>query len=404
MKRIALITVLLLAATPLLAVAADDCCPPSADGAQLAQADAGTPTSQPDAVKLPAGHPPVGRQLPPGHPPMGGMGGGKMPAGHPPIGGMGGNLPEGHPNIGGMGGQLPAGHPQMGTGGKPGPLEVPTTQAESVTGTVMVQVIQGSRGGAAVEGLPVTLDMSYYGKTWRTYEGKANASGRVVFNDVPVGVALDPKVTVPMDGLEFYGRGETMGPKKPDQAIRVTVYETTEQQPPLRIIMHHAIVKPLADGTGYGVQERMTIASESDRVWIGRPVGEDGKRVTLDLAVPSTVAERDQPAKDQPVYPGQSSLLLNYAIPLRDGKAELILTTMAATESLAVIKVDEPSVAVEPVNMEKGEQMRLQQSGVMTFYVAKNLKPGDKAGIRITSSRKAASGKTSGGAWTSQND
>lgn len=367
----------------------DSCCAPGVAVAQTAP-----PASQPDGTsKLPPGHPPVGGtsgQLPPGHPPMGG-GSGQLPPGHPQVGGQ---MPPGHPQVGG---QMPAGHPQVGGGTKAPPLEVPTTQAESVSGTLMVTVVQGTKDGPDVKGDTVKLEMSYYGKLFRTYEAKLNASGRAVFNDVPVGVSLRPKVTIEHQGREFPAYGETMSPKRPDLAIRMKVYETTEQMPQIEVVMHHAIVKPLPDRSGYAVQEKMIIENKSDRVWIGKVVA-DGKRQTLPLTLPESVEKREEMDTSRPLYPGQSRLELHYVIPLRAGQSELVLRALAPTASLAIIKTDEADATVTPLDMEKGDQMNIPNSGgVMTFYVAKDLKAGQKVGIRIN---KAARDMT-GGKWTS---
>ena len=106
--------------------------------------------------------------LPPGHP--------SVPAQNPST------LPPGHPSLPNQSqGQLPTGHPSVSG-------QAPTTRPAAKSAALIVRAFQGTKGAAAIGSEPVTIELWNQGKLLNKIEGKLDASGTSVFQNIP----LDP--------------------------------------------------------------------------------------------------------------------------------------------------------------------------------------------------------------------
>lgn len=350
----------------------DACCPATVASAQtqtVAAADA-----------LPEGHPPVGakadQELPAGHPPIGG-GQGQMPAGHPPIGGQG-QMPPGHPSIDGM---------------DTGPA----------VGTIAVKAVQGTQDAEPVGAAPIKVELYQQGKAVQTLEATLDESGVAMIEGIQFTGVVQPVVSMQRGGATFQAVGQPMAASRPDQMVRLTVYETSHEQPGWTIGMRHVLIRRTESGVN--VTEMVQVANPADRAWVGPeadpPAAETDAEpqgpVVLRLPLPEgatnvqpgagfdaccTTVEQGAILSRAAMMPGQTQFGYTYDLPAdAAGQVTLDIRTPAEVGHLMVFVPDEgTSVATE--GLQQGQSMRGKAMEVRIYQAAK-LKPTDPASITI---------------------
>ena len=141
-----------------------------------------------------------------------------LPPGHPTVPAQNPNtLPPGHPSVPNQGqGQLPAGHPSVNG-------QAPTTRPAAKSAALIVRAFQGTKGAAAIGTEPVTVELWNQGKLLNKLEGKLDASGTSVFQNIPLDPPFQPLVKINHGGLEFSAIGDIMDPYHAGQEIGLQV-------------------------------------------------------------------------------------------------------------------------------------------------------------------------------------
>jgi hypothetical protein len=172
----------------------------------------------------------------------------------------------------------------------------------------------------------------------------------------------------------------------PDQQVQVPVYESSEEQPAWQIRMQHIMLQPTTDGVQ--VMEMMAVENPTDRAWIGK-AGADGKRTTTVFPLPagatdvqlvggfrenSVKTEAGRIVNSMALTPGASQFRIVYTLPVKDGKAELALTTPAAIGHLMAFVPDDGSTVIAK-GLEAGGVANMG-NGKTRFYKAQELAAG----------------------------
>lgn len=304
-------TFILLMATAMTGWAEEACCPASASA---------PPSSapRPGLAALPDGHPP-------------------LPAARPQTDGA---MPEGHPAIGDMG----------ATGGGP------------VNGNLVVKVKQGTPGGAVLTGAPLVIELMHRGAVLKRVDLTLDASGLAMVEDIELTHTVQPVVSMHHGGAEFRMVGPPMSPKRPDQVIQFTAYESTDAEPDWHVSVRHVTVQPAR--TGVKVTEMLVVQNPSDRAWRGAAVPvsapkaeqavvvSDTERVTLVLALPPRAMhlqlgqgfgagrvklEDGRLISSLPIVPGATRYLFAYMLPAHEGTVQLTLTAPAPVRHTMVM-------------------------------------------------------------------
>jgi hypothetical protein len=333
--------------------------------------------------------------LPPGHPqlPAADDATPPLPAGHPKVPGADATppLPAGHPTVPGTTkpantGSLPAGHPTVTPGtGQPGGK-----------GLIVLKVVQGTKGAAAVGADALTVD--YYSKEGEVLaksEGKLSDKGEVTIKDVPLDVPVQPLIAVTHGGIVYRTPGSVMDAKTVEQQVELTVYEATDQEPAWEIRMRHIIVEPAPDGLG--VTEMLSVFNPGDRTWTGK-VDANKKRATLAITLPAGAREVQAGAAPNdvgvfadgrvtyasPMVPGATDFQIHYVLPAKNDAAEVTLIAPAATASLFVF-LPEDGTTVTTTDLKKVEAKpgaKLRENS--RFYTAASQKAGAKISFTVT--------------------
>lgn len=354
--------------------AAEECCPAQSEQQQKIQM-----TGDP----LPEGHPPIDanagdrRALPPGHPPMSGQSApsGQLPSGHPPIDGMNGMQ-------------------------APGPA----------VGSIAIKVVQGTEGAQAVGNEPVTVDLYQRGKRIDSITADLDANGVVILEDIEFTGVVQPVVHLKRSGAIFQTAGHPMAASKPNQMIRLNVYETTHEKPDWSIKMRHVLVRRM--GGALHVTEMVAVSNPDDRAWIGPEAPEHAassqadesetghhatEQPTLVLPLPEkAVAFQAGPGLDaccaevdnstleyyKPMMPGLTQVGYTYQLPVSEqGEVSVDLQTPVEIAQLMLF-VPKDGMTVEVQGMEPGQSIQGKAMEVRVFEAA-SVKPTDTVSLSI---------------------
>lgn len=323
----------------------------------------GAPARAADKPELPAGHPqvPAAKEDNPG-----------LPAGHPKV-------PAGNENPG-----LPAGHPQVPAGNDDVALPNghPGISAASVKGSITIKAVQGSKGGPTIGADPVLVEyLTAQGKINDKAQGTLSDKGEITIKDIPVGLPIQPLITIRHGGVEYKSSGNVMDARRRDQAIEMNLFESTAEEPAWQVRMRHVIVTPTPQGLN--VTEMISVFNPGDRSWTGKG------GATVAIALPADATEAQSPSGLIPrdgklifagaMQPGSAEFQFSYVVPAKDDAAEVSLLAPAANGSLFVFLPEDGTTvtSAELKKMEVKPGMNLRENS--RFYTA----PPQKAGDRI---------------------
>lgn len=292
--------------------------------------------------------------------------------------------------------RLPAGHPQIPAAAKPvlpaGHPMLPSTQPAATSGSITVHAYQGTKGGPAIGGEKVTVELYHRGALLQAVEGKLDATGNTIISDLPLSLPFQPLIRVSHAGVDYSAIGNPMDTSHAGQKVELAVFETTEQAPAWTIQMLHLMVMPAEDGVH--VVQMLQVQNPSDKAWVGDKVGD--KRVTLALSLPAGATDIEvggalRDGCDQTpdgklvnrlaLSPGDSMMQVNYVLPLKDGQANLNLTAPWTTSQVMVVVPDGTGVTaggVESAGVQAMGKTRVQ------LFKAANLKAGDQITLTLT--------------------
>jgi hypothetical protein len=247
--------------------------------------------------------------------------------------------------------------------------------------------VQSTKNGKPiVAGTPVTVELYQNDQVLDKREGKLDDSGIAAFDMIPLSPGLQAVARVKYDGVEFEASGNVMDAAQSDQQVQVQVYESTETEPAWQIRMQHVMVQPTTHGMQ--VMEMLAVENPTDRAWIGKP-GADGKRTTTVFPLPAGAADvqlvggfdercvKTEGARiinSMALAPGVSQFRVVYNVPVREGTAELALTTPAAvSHAMFFVPDDGSTVAVQ--GLEAGGVADMG-NGKTRFYKANDVAAG----------------------------
>jgi hypothetical protein len=295
----------------------------------------------------------------------------ELPAGHP-------SLPAGHP-------ALPSGHPDISN-------LTPATQPSS-HGSLALRIIQGTKGGPAIKGEPLTVELYHQGKIIRKIDAKVDQTGVTIVEGLSLGLAFQPVVRMMHGGVEYTEVGDVMDGQHPDQQIDLTIYESTDQPPAWQVKMLHVMATPTPEGLS--VMQMLAIQNPADRTYIGK-ADQKGDRVTLSLPMPagaqnvvvqgllehgSALTEDGRLVSTQPLQPGSAEARINYVIPASQGTAKFKVTTPAPVQNMILFLPDDGS----PAKVEGLEAAGVHEMGDhrSRMFRGSDLKAGQEVTIEV---------------------
>jgi len=172
------------------------------------------------------------------------------------------------------------------------PPDAGAASEEVVTGTIVVQVIQTSKGGTDVKGDLVTVELIGPDSTKapRIMKAPVGPNGVAVIDKIPLSTPIHPKVSVTHGGRIFEAQArpgaedDVMSVVDTERMFTITVHDTTEKPPPWEVTVWHVMIQPSPHGTV--VSEILAIKNPSDQAWLGAPDAK-GARSSVVLPLPA---------------------------------------------------------------------------------------------------------------------
>lgn len=237
----------------------------------------------------------------------------------------------------------------------------PPTALAAETGAIQGRLANGTAGGGAPAGAEVVLHV---------FRGEAHAEDRPLqaasdgsfsFDRLELGAEYTYLVTASYAGLPYSGQPLRFGPGERDKRVELTVYETTDANPGLRVRRATFILTDLdvASQTLQAV-ELISLENPSDRAYLPTQSGPAGPMGLLRFPLPPEAGDlRPGPglesaqvfqvdrgfATDAPSPPGTRDIIFSYRFPYQPGRFVLQRSVPYATAELRiVVPPDGPSV------------------------------------------------------------
>ena len=196
----------------------------------------------------------------------------------------------------------------------------PTAAQEAPDGRISGTVSAGT-AGAELDGLTARLvvleDAAVVGD-----EQTAVRDGRFAFT-VPATVRRTYLVAIRYQGVQYITPPVVLSPDQPDTTVDLTLFDTTNEAPDLRILETIVTVVALDRSTGeLWLQREDVVSLPGDRVFVG-----DESGVTLRIPAPEGAVEVEGGKLEGEV--------ISISMPLRPGDRNAIVTTYAVRYDLA---------------------------------------------------------------------
>lgn len=290
-------------------------------------------------------------------------------------------LPQGHPDISHM---THAEHE----------AQLPATTQPATLGTLTIQAVQSTAGGAAVSGGQAVVDLYTQDQLLKSHEVPLDAAGRATLNDLPVSLGLLPVVRVVYNGIEYAAQGQAMDSTHPTQQIDVPVYEATAESPAWQIKMRHLMVQS-ASAEMLQVMDVLQVENPSDRAWTGAPAA-DGKGTTFVLPLPDgasnvqliegfhdccTVIDAAGVHNQMALLPGVKLYRLAYTLPVESGNARISVTNPApAGHVMVFVPNDGSQVQADGLSAVESKM----DDGSTRFFAAHDLQAGKPVSLALS--------------------
>ncbi len=191
-------------------------------------------------------------------------------------------------------------------------------------------VVMLAPANTPLAGVPVSLEW-YEGTTLKqTLQTQTDAGGGFSFTGLALGGENVYAVSALYKDVAYFGDMITLTASAPQKAVRLEVYETTDDDSGIVIERAHLIISPLNEGVQVG--QMFIVSNAGGKTFIGRPLQEGGQPVTFRIYLPKgadqltfdagELGERfisvpDGAADTMPIPPGQSSaqIVLSYTLP-----------------------------------------------------------------------------------------
>ena len=192
----------------------------------------------------------------------------------------------------------------------------------------------------------------------------SDAQGRFYFQDLDRSKGNTYALQVMYKDVEYYSPRITFDEEKQEIPLEMTVYETTDSDQKISIVMHHVMVEPKE--RSLSVRELMIVENRDNRVYVGAHEIEPDKKETLRISLPPRAQElqllkglmtccivqmQDGFADSMDIKPGKKEILFAYKVDYKASSLNLSKRINLTTDSLDFFIPDQ-GIQVEGENIQ----------------------------------------------------
>jgi hypothetical protein len=223
-------------------------------------------------------------------------------------------------------------------------------QAAATTGSLSIQVKQGTPEGPPIGVIAVAIELHHRGMVIDTISTETDEHGVVVLENLPIAMAVRPLVKVKYQDLDYQIGGGPLDAQHPHQDIEVVCYVASESPPDWSVQSRHVMVAP--EGANLRVTEVMMVSNPGHTTWVGVQAG-GPKRNTTSFILPSDAKDvqlgrgfhkwccstivGNKLVNHLPLMPETSEMMFSYLVPVQNGSATVEITAPATVESTTII-------------------------------------------------------------------
>ncbi len=266
-------------------------------------------------------------------------------------------------------------------------------------GRITGRVVQRTPGGASPAGAEVVLHVFRAQAHTQDRPSQASAEGAFAFDGLETGGDYAYQVTAGFAGTAYASDLLRFAPGETEQRVEVAVFETTDQDPGLRV-RRATVLLAAPDSATRTIQavELATLENPGDRTYLPSATGPAGPMGLLRFPLPPQAGDlRPGPGLDEaeiaqvdrgfatslPVSPGTREVLFSYRFPYRPGRLVLTRSVPYPTDELRLL-LPPAGPTLESPDFQAGEPLQLSGQ-TYRVYIARDLAAGAQVELTLGS-------------------
>jgi hypothetical protein len=257
-----------------------------------------------------------------------------------------------------------------------------------------VSVTNGTKNGTTVEGDEANILVYQHNQLLHTLNGKVNANGEVVFENVSAGDHMVAVVQVKHKDMMFGGSQIILSPSEDKYFANVQVFDVSDDQSPLSVQTHHVIIKARSDALA--ITEYMQLNNSSDMAIISKQRDSKNRSIVVEIMLPEGYKNFQSSAyfeekalvftekgfyDTMAVPPGEYPITFSYTININSENMDIVKKIYLPTSSFVVFA--ELGQAVLQ-GLGTSEKVNSANGTPMNYYKLINIAPGEEVAFKIT--------------------
>jgi hypothetical protein len=234
-------------------------------------------------------------------------------------------------------------------------------------GILAGQVVNKTPGGSVPAQIPIELQVFNGMTREENRAGETDVSGNFKFENLKTSQEYNYQITAHYKGASYYSDIISLTANPKPAPISIAVYETTGEDPGIRVERAHIIIN--VSPRSLQVGQLYVFTNPGDRVYVSSHEGGAGPTLKFSLPGGATdlqfqdgaLGDRYQSAADGfvdtwPVMPGVGAhqVLYSYRVPFNSPQATLLITTPYSVTALNVLVSDVQAQLTSPILQNEG--------------------------------------------------
>lgn len=277
------------------------------------------------------------------------------------------------------------------------------TSAPASQVVLTVEVTNGTENGATVENDVVIVGIYEDGQLLRALDGKVNADGKAVFDNVPTGDRVVAVVRARHQDMMFNGQPIVLRPAADELVAHVQVFDVSNDRSKLSVETHHFMIE--ARSELLEITEYMQLKNSSDMAVSSKERDSQDRAIVLEIMLPkgfknlrassyfeegALVVTENGFYDTMAVPPGEYEVTFSYTLDITSNAVDIVKKVSLPTSSLVLFA---ELGQAELQGLGRAEQQVMRKDGAqMKYYKYSNLAPAEKIAFQITGFNVGTSG------------